>query len=240
LKAAQGPTRWRAKEQNYFPRDGLVLQYRPFIISQARWYSRKYFANFFDVLQEAVFLAHRAELKFDPARGSFGTLLQWELQRLHRWCQRDYRRKHTRQPHKYEVEDWERENARPGRERARAVCWHGGHHDFLDRIEKQIVRAAKVGLVRVRDDYVRAAPRNYKRWKAAIGQDEWPVMAEAIAAMRLANQNWSLMRDWMVRDLRGVEDRTMHQAAAAAGVTKSYASKIVCQIARMCVIRTAG
>jgi len=64
---------------DYLPPTGPVREYRPLILSQARWYSRKYYVDFFDVLYEAVSLSQLTERKFDPARGKFGTLLFCEL-----------------------------------------------------------------------------------------------------------------------------------------------------------------
>jgi hypothetical protein len=221
---------------DYFPPAGPVREYRPLIISQARWYSRKYHVDFFDVLSEAVSLAHRAELKFNPERGSFGTLLQWELQRLHRWCQREYRRKWGPRHPKGEREGWERENAlaQSRRNRAREVCWHGGRHGYLDAVDRDIRFWSRQGVVSKRDDYAGVQPRNYKRWKAAIGREEWPRVAETIGRTILP-QKWLGMRDWMVGDLLGREGRAMQQAAADLGISKGYASKIVYQIVKLSV-----
>jgi hypothetical protein len=221
-----------------FPAAGPVREYRPLILSQALWYSRKYYINFFDVLSEAVTLAHLAEKKFDPARGKFSTLLLWELQRLHRICQREYRRRVVRpRPRKGDVQDWERENerARQVRQRTSEVCWDAGCQDFLERVDRDIRFKAKVlGLTRKRDDYGRGKPRNWKRWKAAVGREKWSAVAERIGALPLDNDKWRAMRGWMVGDLLGSEGRTMSEAAADLGITKGYASKIVCQIAKAC------
>jgi hypothetical protein len=222
-------------KRDYFPPDGPVREYRPLIISQARWYSRKYYVDFFDVLFEAVTLAQVAERKFDPTRGKFSTLLLWELQRLHRWCQREYRRAHIglRKPSK--LEDWALENirAKQERDRTREVCWHGGRHDYLEAVDRNIRYGAKLGVALGRGDYARGKPRNYKRWKAAVGREEWPRVAERIArAILPQNDKWLGMRGWVVGDLLGLEGRTMHEAAAALGITKGYASKIVCQIVK--------
>jgi len=100
----------KARPRTDFPLAGPVREYRPLIISQAKWYSRKYYINFFDVLSKAVSLAVLAERKFDPVRGTFGTLLLWELQRLHRWCQREYRQRCLKPVRKSALEAWERQN----------------------------------------------------------------------------------------------------------------------------------
>jgi hypothetical protein len=200
------------KGRDYFPPAGPVRKYKPLIISQAKWYSRKYYVNYFDVLSQAVSLAALAERKFDPTRGTFGTLLQWELQRLHRWCQRRYRAAHG--PQRYGEQDWERENRKRENERRRAreVSWRDGRPVCFYLIDGK--------------------PGTYKHWKAALGREEWPAAAEAISCLPLGSDKWRGMRDWMVGDLLGLEDRTMREAAADSGITKGYASKIVCQIAK--------
>jgi hypothetical protein len=236
-----GTRRTKRSERDCFPKAGLVREYKPLIIKQARWYSRKYYVDFFDVLEDAVTLAHLAEQKFDPTRGAFGTLLIWELQRLHRWCQREYRRARIIGPRQNgELEDWAREGiqARRVRNRTYQVCWHGerDRHGYLDWVDRHIGFAARVGVARERKDYRRSKPRNYKRWKAALGRENWAAIAAAIGELTFDNDKWLAMRDWMVGDLLGLEGRKMREAAADLGITKGYASKIVCQIAKACVL----
>ena len=68
--------------------------------------------------------------------------------------------------------------------------------------------------------------------KPEFGADELAQLHKAAEAIRPdLNQKQSAMLDWVVGDLTGCERRTVAQAAADAGITLSYASKIVAGIA---------
>jgi hypothetical protein len=231
-----------------FPADGLVHQYKPFILKEALKYSRLYYLPHRDVVDKAVLIAHAAEEKFDPRRNtSFGTLLHWELLRLHRWCQRQYRaryparRRTTREAEredwqKEDWQDWGRENARRAAKqqyedsRASILSWHGGRRQRQD--------GRSYGGRRQRRDqgarHPRGELRNYSAWKRACEPGELARLAEAAARHRrhLKNEKQRAVLDWMVGDLLGRETRTMTQAAFDIGITKGYASKLVCEIAR--------
>jgi hypothetical protein len=72
----------KKKFKDAFPPDGPVRDYLPLILKTAKWYAHHYRLRRRDVIAEAVLIAQAAEEKFDPARGTFGTLLRWELRRL--------------------------------------------------------------------------------------------------------------------------------------------------------------
>ena len=77
-------------EYNRFPTSGLLWQYKPFILTEAWKYSRRYWLPLDVVLDHAVYLAAIAEKKFDPGRGyDFSTFLRWHLRGLHRFCQKE-------------------------------------------------------------------------------------------------------------------------------------------------------
>jgi hypothetical protein len=77
---------------------------------------------------------------------------------------------------------------------------------------------------------------NYRKWKANVGSfgsnsvarlDE----AAEVIRPRLKTQKQLAMLDWLVGNLAGRDSRTIIQAAADAGITKGYASKIVASLA---------
>lgn len=204
-----------------FPAAGPVREYRPLILAEAKRFSQLYYLDHRDVVFEALQIALAAEKKFDPKRGKFGTLLRWELRRLHRVCQREYRFRYDSRlmtgpagwAPKEEL-DLRKAEKRQAREDRRNVRW----------------RRDIPGFRALDADGNGNAPRNYTRWKRRVDAEE---AVAAIDALRpsLSKPNEIAMAEWMAADIKGRESRTMVQAATDAGISKSYASKTVYRIA---------
>ena len=212
---AESPPKKRTFEDAFAGAPPLVVQYKPFILRQARKFSQRYWLKFSTVRDEAIQIAKHVEPKFDPTRGkAFPSFLEpWLWGGLTRYCKREFRFKNGIMSRRQKIalgldvdrrENWEKEQERREKRKEaeanrRAVGWGGG---------------------------------SYRTWKAGIGADELAQLHKAAEAIRPdLNQKQSAMLDWVVGDLTGCERRTVAQAAADAGITLSYASKIVAGIA---------
>ena len=97
-----------------FPPDGLVAQYRPFILKETLKYSHHYKLPMRLLIHEAVRIADAVAGKFDPQRGyDFTTPLRWHLLGLNRYAQKHYRIVRGR------------DKPRPGNRAEVAMDWRG-------------------------------------------------------------------------------------------------------------------
>jgi hypothetical protein len=81
----------KSKFLDAFPPDGLVAQYKPFILKETRKYSQRYKLPLRHLIHEAVSIANGVAEKFDPHRGyDFSTPLRWHLRSLNRHAQKHY------------------------------------------------------------------------------------------------------------------------------------------------------
>jgi hypothetical protein len=174
-----------------------VRQYKPFILTEARKYSRRYFLKFAFVLYEAIRIAEHVEPKFDPGLGyDFSTFLRTPFWRgLTRYCKRQYRLNNrimsvrqndalARAGHpgfelhdREEREDWERQR----RDLKASVGLDIGEYrkpvepgsfDERRRAERERDRSWQripQLATHTRNAIDRECSGNYRQWKASIG-----------------------------------------------------------------------
>lgn len=210
-----------------FPPDGLVAQYKPFILSETKKYSQRYKLPFRFFIHEAVDIANAVAEKFDPQRGyDFSTPLRWHLRGLNRHAQKLRRKGSTRREEYAKLEDWEKSNRRRDGRRASERGRHAGWSEEAPPADP-IWSAIHHG----RDSPNRKGG-SYAKWKEEHGPKKLSRLAKRSAAeFSSLNDKQRAVLHWMIGDLSGRETRTMMQAASDIGITRGYASKVVSHIA---------
>jgi hypothetical protein len=152
---------------------GLTLEYKPFILKETKWYATRYYLRVAWVLPDAIEIARKAEQKFDPSRGfKFTTYLRWCLRRLHRPCQREYRRRNGDYPSQAYLDSW-----RPPRPSHRRLAlqrygddkgriqWND-HRPYLLKLDRHQLRPAEKAVL---DWMLDPAGRTQSQLAAHIG-----------------------------------------------------------------------